>query len=137
MSSLYMVLKAIGIYAVARVLKASHAEALERAVLMAQGGEFAFVLYAAATSVGLIDGQSNAILTAIVIISMVLTPFAMMALKRFGPVASRCRCEGVELAGRPAAAVCSSSASAVSAKSRRNRCCCAGSMCRSSTTMSR
>jgi glutathione-regulated potassium-efflux system protein KefB len=95
---LYMVLKAIGIYAVARVLKASHAEALERAVLMAQGGEFAFVLYAAATSVGLIDGQSNAILTAIIIVSMVLTPFAMMALKRFGPRGEQVSLQGVELA---------------------------------------
>ncbi|MGE0282376.1 MAG: monovalent cation:proton antiporter-2 (CPA2) family protein [Rhizobiaceae bacterium] len=95
---LYMVLKAIGIYAVARVLRASHAEALERAVLMAQGGEFAFVLYAAASSVGLIDGQSNAILTAIIIVSMVLTPFAMMALKRFGPRGEQVSMEGVELA---------------------------------------
>ena len=30
--------------------RAGHAEALERAVLMAQGGEFAFVLYAAAVA---------------------------------------------------------------------------------------
>ena len=41
---------------------------------MAQGGEFAFVLYSAALAVGIIDGEANAILTAIVIISMVLTP---------------------------------------------------------------
>jgi glutathione-regulated potassium-efflux system protein KefB len=48
---------------------------------MAQGGEFAFVLYAAATAVGIITGEQNSILTAIVIVSMVLTPFAMAALK--------------------------------------------------------
>jgi len=96
--ALYMILKAIGIYAVARILKASHAEALERAVLMAQGGEFAFVLYAAASSVGLIDAQSNAILTAIIIVSMVLTPFAMMALKRFASRDEQVSLEGVELA---------------------------------------
>jgi glutathione-regulated potassium-efflux system protein KefB len=95
---LYMLLKAVGIYAVARVLKASHSEALERAVLMAQGGEFAFVLYSAANAVGLIDGQSNAILTAIIIVSMVLTPFAMMALKRFGPRGEQVSLEGVEVA---------------------------------------
>jgi glutathione-regulated potassium-efflux system protein KefB len=77
----YMIVKAAAIYAVARLLKTTHAEALERAVLMAQGGEFAFVLYAAATQVGIITGEQNAILTAIVIISMVLTPFAMAALK--------------------------------------------------------
>jgi glutathione-regulated potassium-efflux system protein KefB len=93
---LYMLAKAIGIYAVARFLKSSHAEALDRAVIMAQGGEFAFVLYAAATSVGIISGTENAILTAIIIISMVLTPLAMIALKRFGPKADAVSLDGVE-----------------------------------------
>jgi glutathione-regulated potassium-efflux system protein KefB len=77
----YMLVKAVAIYAVARVLRTPHAEALERAVLMAQGGEFAFVLYAAATAVGIITGEQNAVLTAIVIVSMVLTPFAIALLK--------------------------------------------------------
>ena len=69
----YMVMKAIGIYLVARI-RSSHRDALERAVIMAQGGEFAFVLYSAATAVGIIDGEANAILTAIIIVSMILTP---------------------------------------------------------------
>jgi glutathione-regulated potassium-efflux system protein KefB len=76
----YMVVKAFGIYAVARFAKASHRDALERAFIMAQGGEFAFVLYGAAQSVGIIDGTANAVLTAIIIISMVLTPLAMLVL---------------------------------------------------------
>ncbi|MEO3999831.1 monovalent cation:proton antiporter-2 (CPA2) family protein [Mesorhizobium sp. CAU 1732] len=91
----YMVVKAAGIYTIARLLKSSHNEALERAVLMAQGGEFAFVLYATATSVGLIDGPTNAIFTSTVIVSMVLTPFAMMALKRFTP-APKLSMDGIE-----------------------------------------
>jgi glutathione-regulated potassium-efflux system protein KefB len=73
-----MILKALAIYVLARLFRASHAEALERMVLMAQGGEFAFVLYAAALAVGLIDGQTNAVLTAIIILSMVLTPLAVI-----------------------------------------------------------
>ncbi|WP_375452721.1 monovalent cation:proton antiporter-2 (CPA2) family protein [uncultured Devosia sp.] len=77
----YMVLKAGAIYAIARVLKSGHAEALERAVLMSQGGEFAFVLYTTAATAGLIDGPTNAIFTATVIISMVITPFAIIGLK--------------------------------------------------------
>ncbi len=77
----YMAAKAVGIYLVARVTRSNHAEALERTVMMAQGGEFAFVLYAAALGTGLIDGQANAVLTAIVIISMVLTPLALIGLK--------------------------------------------------------
>ncbi len=77
----YMIIKAFGIVAVAKLFKASRKEALSRAALMAQGGEFAFVLYAAATAAGIIDGRANAILTATVIISMALTPLTVMALK--------------------------------------------------------
>jgi glutathione-regulated potassium-efflux system protein KefB len=77
----FMILKGIGIYAVARVLRTGHREALERAALMAQGGEFAFVLYATAGAVGLINAATNAVFTSTVIISMVLTPFVIMALR--------------------------------------------------------
>ena len=81
----YMILKMLGIYTIARLFRAGHAEAVERAVLMAQGGEFAFVLYAAATSVGIIDGEANAILTATIIVSMALTPLMIIAHDRFLP----------------------------------------------------
>jgi len=73
----YMALKGVLIYAVARLLRACHSESLERAVLMAQGGEFAFVLYAAAVSAGIIDAEANATLTATIILSMMLTPIAI------------------------------------------------------------
>ena len=39
-----MLMKAVVIYIVARLTKSPHGEALDRALLMAQGGEFAFVL---------------------------------------------------------------------------------------------
>jgi len=81
----YMTLKSIVIYAVARLMKTNHAESMERAVLMAQGGEFAFVLYAAATSVGILDGEANAILTAIIIVSMAMTPLMIIAHDRLSP----------------------------------------------------
>jgi glutathione-regulated potassium-efflux system protein KefB len=93
----YMVIKAVGIYAVARVTRASHREAVDRAVLMAQGGEFAFVLYSSAAAVGIIDAEGNATLTAIVIISMVLTPLAMLALRYLMPK-EEVSLEGVERA---------------------------------------
>ena len=80
---LFMVVKGIGIYGVARLFKASHNEALERAALFAQGGEFAFVLFGAATVAGLFDARTSAILTAIVILSMVLTPLVTMIVSRF------------------------------------------------------
>jgi len=81
----YMVAKMLLIYVVARLLGTCHAESLERAVLMAQGGEFAFVLYAAAVSAGIFDAQSNAILTATIIISMILTPLMVIAHDRLVP----------------------------------------------------
>jgi CPA2 family monovalent cation:H+ antiporter-2/glutathione-regulated potassium-efflux system protein KefB len=83
----YMAVKALLIYGVARALRASHAESLERAALMAQGGEFAFVLYAAAAGAGIIDGTTNAVLTATVILSMALTPLMVIAFDRLGPKA--------------------------------------------------
>jgi monovalent cation:proton antiporter-2 (CPA2) family protein len=84
----FTVLKAIGIYGIARFFKAGRREALERVVLMAQGGEFAFVLYAAAFSGGLISAEGNALLTAIIIVSMVLTPLFILAHDRLMPVAA-------------------------------------------------
>ena len=82
-----MGLKAAIIYLVARLTKAGHREALERTVLMAQGGEFAFVLYSSAVAFGLLDPDANAILNAIVIISMALTPLLVVLLDRFQPAA--------------------------------------------------
>jgi monovalent cation:proton antiporter-2 (CPA2) family protein len=81
----YMTLKIVVIYAIARLLKTSHRESLERAALMAQGGEFAFVLYAAAAQVGIISGVDNAVLTATIILSMALTPLLCMAHDRLLP----------------------------------------------------
>jgi len=80
---LFMVVKAVGIYGVARLFKASHNEALERSALFAQGGEFAFVLFGAAFMAGLFDARTSAILTAIVILSMVLTPLVTIAVSRW------------------------------------------------------
>lgn len=78
-----MVLKILGIYGVARLFRASGREAWERAVLMAQGGEFAFVLYAAATTAGILSTEERAILTAIIIVSMVMTPLLALLHDRF------------------------------------------------------
>jgi glutathione-regulated potassium-efflux system protein KefB len=91
----FMLVKAAGIYGVARVFKAAHHEAMQRAALFAQGGEFAFVLYAAAFAGGLMDARLAAIMTAIVILSMALTPLVMLALKRVLTKPERSR-EGVE-----------------------------------------
>jgi len=95
----FMVVKALAIYGVARLLKADHAEARDRAVLMAQGGEFAFVLYAAAVATGVIDGQVNANFTAIVVLSMALTPLVVIVADRLVPrAAARPSLDGIDVA---------------------------------------
>ncbi|MBT2748195.1 MULTISPECIES: monovalent cation:proton antiporter-2 (CPA2) family protein [unclassified Lysobacter] len=80
-----MLVKSLCIYIVARLMKSCHTEALDRAVLMAQGGEFAFVLFSAAANARLIDAAVSANLTAIVVLSMALTPLAIIALRKFSP----------------------------------------------------
>lgn len=75
----YAAVKMVGIYVVSRSFRQPHPEAAERAVLMAQGGEFAFVLYATATAVGIIDSSTNDTLTATIILSMVVTPLMVFA----------------------------------------------------------
>ncbi len=84
----FTLLKAGGVYGVARLFKSNHREAVERTVLMTQGGEFAFVLYAAALAVGLIDTEGSAILTAIIIVSMAMTPLFVIIHDRFMPEVS-------------------------------------------------
>ena len=78
----FMLLKMLVIYLVARLTRAPHSEAIERTVLMAQGGEFAFVLYAAATQFGILTSEWNANATAIIIISMVATPLMLILQNR-------------------------------------------------------
>lgn len=92
----YMFVKALLIYSVARLVGTCQREAIERAVLMAQGGEFAFVLYSAASTAGILDAETNAVLTAMIIISMILTPLMVIAHDRIMP-AAKPNTDGLEL----------------------------------------
>ncbi|WP_326524862.1 monovalent cation:proton antiporter-2 (CPA2) family protein [Sphingomonas sp.] len=85
----FMVVKAAGIYGIARIAGSTHRDAIHRAALFAQGGEFAFVLYAAALGVGLFDARVGAIMSAVVILSMALTPLVLIVsnrMRRAAPV---------------------------------------------------
>lgn len=81
----FMVVKALGIYGIARVFGADQREAITRAALFAQGGEFAFVLYSAALAGGVMSAEIAAVMTAIVIISMALTPLVVLVVRRYLP----------------------------------------------------
>ncbi|MBX9707681.1 MAG: monovalent cation:proton antiporter-2 (CPA2) family protein [Caulobacteraceae bacterium] len=77
-----MAAKMLGVYGVARIMKAPHDEALKRAALMGEGGEFGFVLYGAALAAGLFDPRTAAIASAVIIVSMAVTPFRVMIADR-------------------------------------------------------
>lgn len=79
-----MLTKGICIYLVARLARSTHKTALDRTLLMAQGGEFAFVLFSAALSKGVIDETVNANMTAIVVLSMVMTPIILVLYEKYG-----------------------------------------------------
>jgi len=93
-----MFAKALMIYIVARITKSAHTEALDRALLMAQGGEFAFVLFSAALSAQVIDSTIKSNLTAIVVLSMVLTPIVGIIFKRFTQAKANVSLENVNIA---------------------------------------
>ena len=76
----FMALKTLAVYLVARI-RSKHNEALRIALLLPQGGEFAFVLYAAAAESGILTAAQAGLLTAAVIVSMALTPLAPLLLK--------------------------------------------------------
>lgn len=92
----FTIAKGVVVYAVARLLGSSNHQALHRTSMFLQGGEFAFVLYAAATSGGVIDARENALFATVVILSMALTPFIMIAADRL--LRSKTSMDGIEVA---------------------------------------
>lgn len=79
---LYIFGKAISVYGVARLTLLNHNEAIGRMAIMAHGGEFAFVLFSAATTAGVLSADLNATFTAAVIISMLFSPLIVLLLRR-------------------------------------------------------
>ncbi|MFM6907368.1 MAG: monovalent cation:proton antiporter-2 (CPA2) family protein [Acinetobacter tjernbergiae] len=93
-----MFAKSLMIYIVARLTKSRHTEALDRALLMAQGGEFAFVLFSAAVTAQVIDNIVKSNLTAIIVLSMVLTPILGILFKRFTETKDTVSLDNVDIA---------------------------------------
>lgn len=79
----FVVVKSIGIYGVARAFGSTSLQALRRVSLFAQGGEFAFVLFSAAMSGGVIGAGDNAMFSTVIILSMALTPLILLAADRW------------------------------------------------------
>lgn len=82
---IYMFGKALAVFSVAKIMGCKNRESLDRATTMIQGGEFAFVLFAAAKSFNVIDQELNANMTAVIVISMALTPIVAIIVKKLLP----------------------------------------------------
>jgi len=77
-----MVLKALLMYGLARVSGTGGEEAQRIAVLIAQGGEFAFVLFVAAQTAGILPGETVEFLVLVVTVSMLLAPLSFIVHER-------------------------------------------------------
>lgn len=78
----YVLVKAVAIYSIARVSGTANLTALRRTAMFAQGGEFAFVLYTAALAGGVIDARETALFSTVVILSMAMTPLILIITDR-------------------------------------------------------
>jgi monovalent cation:proton antiporter-2 (CPA2) family protein len=76
--------KAALLYALARSFGAKHADALLTGAVLSQGGEFAFVVLSVGADSRLFSSDQATLMSAIVTISMVMTPFVMIAARRIG-----------------------------------------------------
>jgi Kef-type K+ transport system membrane component KefB/voltage-gated potassium channel Kch len=70
------------IFSLGMVMKMGWRPALALGLLLSQGGEFGFVLFAQARAGGIIDAETASLFGAIVTLSMATTPFLMMATRR-------------------------------------------------------
>ena len=74
---LAMIVKAVIIYMACKLFASSHPVSLRTAGILSQHGEFGFVLFASATSIGILDLRTSSFLVAMVVLSMILTPFCV------------------------------------------------------------
>jgi glutathione-regulated potassium-efflux system ancillary protein KefC len=74
----FLLVKAIVLIAVARFMPIPLAERPVFVILLAQGGEFGFVVFQAAQQAGVIDGSTSSLLVAAVAVSMLISPLALV-----------------------------------------------------------
>jgi glutathione-regulated potassium-efflux system ancillary protein KefC len=79
----FLLLKGLVLAGMARLMRLPLAERPVFVVLLAQGGEFGFVVFQAAALRGVIDAQAASLLVAAVAISMLLTPLLLVLIDRW------------------------------------------------------
>lgn len=76
--AVYVIGKGLGIFIAASITRLTLNESIVRTTIMAHGGEFAFVLFSAAATAGILTPDTHATLTAAVIVSMLLSPLLIL-----------------------------------------------------------
>jgi glutathione-regulated potassium-efflux system ancillary protein KefC len=79
----FLLLKAAVLLAMAKWMDIPLREWPPFVILLAQGGEFGFVVFQAAAQSGVIDAPTSSLLVAVVALSMLLTPLALLLADRF------------------------------------------------------
>ncbi|MEK7358715.1 MAG: cation:proton antiporter, partial [Bdellovibrionota bacterium] len=79
----YMILKGFLIYASGRLFRMNHSNSKLMALTIAQGGEFAFVIFAIALQAKLVDSETLALLTVVITMSMGMSPIISLASERY------------------------------------------------------
>jgi glutathione-regulated potassium-efflux system ancillary protein KefC len=79
----FLVVKAMVLLAMARAMPVPLAERAVFVILLAQGGEFGFVVFQAALGAGVISAGTSSLLVASVALSMLLTPLLLVATDRW------------------------------------------------------
>jgi glutathione-regulated potassium-efflux system ancillary protein KefC len=79
----FLLLKGLWLWGIAQLLPLPLAERPVFVILLAQGGEFGFVVFQAASQGAVISGQAASLLVAAVALSMLLTPLLLVAVDRW------------------------------------------------------
>ncbi|MBF0373377.1 MAG: cation:proton antiporter, partial [Alphaproteobacteria bacterium] len=84
-----LVVKAALIFLLARAFSASSAHSLHVAILLAQGGEFGFILFGLAGATGILDRETSQVLILSVSLTMMVTPLLAVVASRLSQRLSR------------------------------------------------
>ena len=98
----FLTLKLVVIYALARAMKLPFQERPVFTVLLAQGGEFAFVVFQAAAGAKVFSMETSSLLIGAVALSMLITPLLLIAVdKLLLPRYANCNTTSVEEISEP------------------------------------
>lgn len=88
-----LTIKAAILYALGKAFRLPNDVNAETAVLMSQGGEFAFVVITAALSFSLLDGDAAKFILLVVVVTMFLTPLLAFTGRRLGEMIRKNRAD--------------------------------------------